>query len=33
MDFFRLDENGKVVEHWDIMTEIPEKSENNNTMY
>jgi len=33
MDFFRLDENGKVVEHQDIMTEIPEKSENNNTMY
>lgn len=33
MDFFRFDENGKIVEHWDSMQEIPEKSENGNTMY
>ncbi|MES9900332.1 MAG: nuclear transport factor 2 family protein [Sedimenticola sp.] len=33
MDFFRFDENGKIVEHWDAMQNIPEKSENNNTMY
>jgi predicted SnoaL-like aldol condensation-catalyzing enzyme len=33
MDFFRFDENGKIVEHWDSMQEIPEKSENRNTMY
>ena len=33
MDFFRFDENGKIVEHWDSMQEIPEKSENENTMY
>ncbi len=33
MDFFRFDENGKIVEHWDSMQEIPEGSENGNTMY
>ncbi len=33
MDFFRFDENGKIIEHWDAMQEIPEGSENNNTMY
>ena len=33
IDFFRFDENGKIVEHWDAMQNIPEKSENNNTMY
>ncbi len=33
MDFFRFDENGKIVEHWDAMQEIPEFSENGNTMY
>lgn len=33
MDFFRFDEDGKIVEHWDSIQEIPEKSENGNTMY
>lgn len=33
MDFFRFDENGKIVEHWDSMQEIPEHTENGNTMY
>lgn len=33
MDFFRFDENGKIVEHWDSIQEIPEKSDNGNTMY
>ena len=33
MDFFRFDENGKIVEHWDSKQQIPEKSENENTMY
>ncbi len=33
MDFFRFDDNGKIVEHWDSMQEVPEKSENGNTMY
>lgn len=33
MDFFRFDEQGKIVEHWDAMQQIPETSAHNNTMY
>lgn len=33
MDFFRFDENGKIVEHWDAMQQIPEESANGNPMY
>ena len=33
MDFFRFDENGKIVEHWDSIQQIPKKSANDNTIY
>ncbi|MCL1067633.1 nuclear transport factor 2 family protein [Shewanella olleyana] len=33
MDFFRFDELGKIVEHWDSIQQIPSESKNNNTMY
>ena len=32
VDIFRF-EKGKVVEHWDVVQPVPEKSANNNTMF
>ncbi|MGM0580198.1 MAG: nuclear transport factor 2 family protein [Bacteroidota bacterium] len=33
MDFFRFDDNGKIVEHWDSIQQIPKESANPNKMY
>ncbi len=33
MDFFRFDDHGKIVEHWDSIQQIPKESANPNTMY
>src|SRR5690242_8808053 len=33
VDIFRLDEDGKLIEHWDVMQDIPEQAENANGMF
>ncbi len=33
MDFFRFDEQGKIVEHCDAIQKIPDKAANHNNMY
>ncbi|SDX82245.1 nuclear transport factor 2 family protein [Flavobacterium degerlachei] len=33
MDFFRFTDDGKIVEHWDSLQQIPKMALHNNSMY
>ena len=33
IDIFRFDDNGKIVEHWDVLQVISENSKNDNSLF
>jgi predicted SnoaL-like aldol condensation-catalyzing enzyme len=33
IDIFRFDEDGKIVEHWDVLQVVPRESKHSNTMF